>query len=351
MKDDTDITLLLELAAERPMDRNAVLSRMRSEFTKEELRHIVVGAGAALVVHGAKPSAADIDCTVTALPELERMAERRAVQLTKSEVNGQPRLEVGGFAELFFDPIAEKEAFAHVKVRDVEVDGVRVDSPEACVAWYEYMVRKVGRPKDRENLRLAKTLIPRYEVRGSHISGRGAFSIESVRKGESLGLAMTRHGRTGNADRDITRTELGALVNHSGKPNLELRITGSEYEFIAARDIAPGEELTVDYRSFDFEGKRDFASRPKYYDPPMKLEDIRKKHPHLADDPVHNWRATSGIELIHKEPTVEELDRIWANWQLMPSRLKRISDKKSRELFGLSNEENYQKLRKTYDAG
>jgi len=41
---------------------------------------------------------------------------------------------------------------------------------------------------------------------------------------------------------------------------------------------------------------------------------------------VHKWRAKTGIELIHKEPTEEELDRIWKNWQLMPQDLKAISD-------------------------
>lgn len=35
------------------------------------------------------------------------------------------------------------------------------------------------------------------------------------------------------------------------------------------------------------------------------------------NDPVHKWRAESGIELIHKEPTKKEFDRIFKNWQLM----------------------------------
>jgi len=64
----------------------------------------------------------------------------------------------------------------------------------------------------------------------------------------------------------------------------------------------------------------------------------------LASDPVHRWRAESGIELIHKEPTREELERIWKNWQLMSPEQKEISDKKSLEIFGVSNKTHYEQL-------
>lgn len=73
------------------------------------------------------------------------------------------------------------------------------------------------------------------------------------------------------------------------------------------------------------------------YDPPMSLKEVLSKHPHLADDPVHLWRAEQGIELIHPEPTPEELERIARNWELMDDEQKRISDEKSMELFGMSN--------------
>ena len=86
------------------------------------------------------------------------------------------------------------------------------------------------------------------------------------------------------------------------------------------------------------------------YDPPYTLEQIKVRYPEhiynmLASDPVHKWRADSGIELIHKEPTEEELDRIWKNWQLMPQDMKDISDKKSVEMFGCTNAEHYNKLK------
>ena len=90
------------------------------------------------------------------------------------------------------------------------------------------------------------------------------------------------------------------------------------------------------------------------YEPPYTLEQIKAKYPEhiynkLANDSVHKWRAESGIELIHKEPTEEELDRIWKNWQLMPQEMKDISDKKSIELFGCTNAEHYNKLKASED--
>ena len=90
------------------------------------------------------------------------------------------------------------------------------------------------------------------------------------------------------------------------------------------------------------------------YDPPYTLEQIKAKYPEniynmLANDPVHKWRAETGIELIHKEPTEEELDRIWKNWQLMPQNMKDISDKKSIEMFGCTNVEHYNQLKALED--
>ena len=90
------------------------------------------------------------------------------------------------------------------------------------------------------------------------------------------------------------------------------------------------------------------------YDPPYTLEQIKAKYPEniynmLANDPVHKWRAETGIELIHKEPTEEELDRIWKNWQLMPQDMKDISDKKSVEMFGCTNAEHYNQLKALED--
>ena len=90
------------------------------------------------------------------------------------------------------------------------------------------------------------------------------------------------------------------------------------------------------------------------YDPPYTLDQIKAKYPEniynmLANDPVHKWRAETGIELIHKEPTEEELNRIWKNWQLMSQDMKDISDKKSVEMFGCTNAEHYNQLKALED--
>lgn len=90
------------------------------------------------------------------------------------------------------------------------------------------------------------------------------------------------------------------------------------------------------------------------YDPPMSLKEIRQTYGDnlynkLKADPVHRWRAETGIELIHKEPSKQELIRIMYNWKQMPVKYKLISDKKSLELFGMTNKEHFKKLIKTYD--
>lgn len=58
------------------------------------------------------------------------------------------------------------------------------------------------------------------------------------------------------------------------------------------------------------------------YDPPYNAEQVlanygQDLYQKLSADPVHRWRMETGIELIHQEPSKKELDRIWANWQLM----------------------------------
>ncbi len=77
--------------------------------------------------------------------------------------------------------------------------------------------------------------------------------------GDRVGLAFKIVGDSGNLDKDIYRTRLGAMVNHSSSPNLRLEKAGSKYYFYAKKALSKNDELTVDYKTFDFEGKRDFA--------------------------------------------------------------------------------------------
>lgn len=107
----------------------------------------------------------------------------------------------------------------------------------------------------------------------------------------------------------------------------------------------------------------DFEVLNPSYEPPYSLRDAlkelgHKKFKHAFGDlkglkpaedstpgqKAHLWRALTGIELIHREPSKEELIRIISNWNLMTDEQKRISDEKSIELFGVSNKEHSKKL-------
>ena len=76
------------------------------------------------------------------------------------------------------------------------------------------------------------------------------------------------------------------------------------------------------------------------YDPAL----VRK----LMADPVHKWRAKTGIELVHREPDLKEAIRVWVNWNRMSAADKAKSDRKSRKLFGVDNKAHYEQLRPLY---
>lgn len=81
----------------------------------------------------------------------------------------------------------------------------------------------------------------------------------------------------------------------------------------------------------------------KKYERPYTYEELVKHYgkyvaDKLSNDPCHKWRMETGIELIHKEPDLDEQKRIWENWQLMTDEDKQKSDEKCIELFGLTNE-------------
>ena len=100
--------------------------------------------------------------------------------------------------------------------------------------------------------------------------------------------------------------------------------------------IIPGSTRDED----KYQGKEKEAT----YSPPLDAKVLKAKYPHLLKDPVHLWRAENGVELVHQEPDVKELNRIMENWRLMSSDQKAVSESKSRELFGVGNEEHIQVL-------
>lgn len=80
------------------------------------------------------------------------------------------------------------------------------------------------------------------------------------------------------------------------------------------------------------------------YQPPLDIETLKSEYPKLSEDDVHKWRAETGIELIHQEPSMDEQIRIWKNWQHMSDEQKVISDNKSKELFGMINADHHKQL-------
>ncbi len=86
------------------------------------------------------------------------------------------------------------------------------------------------------------------------------------------------------------------------------------------------------------------------YTLPYSKEEIKKHYPKIASkllkDPVHLWRAETGIELIHKEPDIKEQIRIWENWNEMTKKQKEKSNQKSLELFSMTNTEHHKKIMK-----
>ena len=90
------------------------------------------------------------------------------------------------------------------------------------------------------------------------------------------------------------------------------------------------------------------------FDPPYSEKQIKdiygtKVYNKLIKDPAHKYRMQTGIELIHKEPSKDELERIWKNWNLMDPTQKIESDKKSIELFGKTNKDHYMELITVYN--
>lgn len=153
-----------------------------------------------------------------------------------------------------------------------------------------------------------------------------------------------------NESKGIGQALMKYVINKYGDKEMRLNVFEfnsramhiyKKYGFdVAASDVAKPE---ADGDTNKLVGQKFYkmVRRPTEYDPPLSFD---KLPDHLKSDPVHAWRAKTGIELIHKEPSLEELNRIWANWNKMPDEKKRISDQKSMELFGKNNHDHYVEL-------
>ena len=86
------------------------------------------------------------------------------------------------------------------------------------------------------------------------------------------------------------------------------------------------------------------------YEPPYNEQQMRQNGYSqdiilaLKRDPVHSWRMKTGLQLIHRQPTKTQLERIWNNWQRMTDDQKIVSDQKCIQLFGCTNQQLYNYL-------
>ena len=68
----------------------------------------------------------------------------------------------------------------------------------------------------------------------------------------------------------------------------------------------------------------------------------------VEDDIINQWIQENGIELVHQTPTKQEMEEIWIRWQKMSKKKQKISDQKSIELFGMTNEQHHVVLELLY---
>ena len=68
----------------------------------------------------------------------------------------------------------------------------------------------------------------------------------------------------------------------------------------------------------------------------------------VEDDIINKWIQENGIELVHQTPTKQEMEEIWYRWQKMSRNEQEISDQKSIELFGMTNEQHHVVLELLY---
>ena len=89
--------------------------------------------------------------------------------------------------------------------------------------------------------------LPSYlTIYNSRIDGLGLYTIKDIPAGKNLG--MTHAKRIGEID-NLLRTPLGGFINHSEKPNCEIKGKITRYLF-TTEDIKANTELTVKYTMY-----------------------------------------------------------------------------------------------------
>jgi len=83
-------------------------------------------------------------------------------------------------------------------------------------------------------------------VSKSRIEGNGLFATVNFSSGEIIAPARIKD----------KRTPAGRFINHSVKPNAEMKLRGDTIFAVAKRDISEGEEITVYYLQAKAEGEK-----------------------------------------------------------------------------------------------
>lgn len=188
------------------------------------------------------------------------------------------------------------------------------------------------------------------DINGRYIEPMVAEIKNPDHRGKGLGFymyeALFAHAR---GKCGATHVSGGVHSTMASKVHQKLaRVHGMEYEAIPFTGENAPDPGTPSGPFDDKFAPYKYALDPmKKYEPPYGVDQLGPK---TKDCPIHRWRAETGIELIHKEPDAQELDRIWTNWQTMPDSMKAQSDAKSKELFGMTNEEHYNIIRPTYKS-
>jgi len=128
-------------------------------------------------------------------------------------------------------------------------------------------------------------------------------------------------------------------------------ITAKNYLLLANNLGIIIETLTLFYKKIS--RRSNLENLKESYEKPWSYEQIenelgKDKAEELMNDPVHKFRIETGIELIHKEPSLDEFNRIVKNWKLLTPSQKIKSDIKSIELFGIPNEQRIEEILNSY---
>lgn len=191
------------------------------------------------------------------------------------------------------------------------------------------------------NLIDGKGFIEIYLVEDVPNTGAVAIVLHPDARGQGLGTKLVK-----KAQADMSKMKIDRLEWYCKRTNAASKALAEKCGFKVEEKLCTKTDWVLSY------GKA--AVNESKYDPPYNKDQVlhiygKDIYEKLANDPAHAWRMDTGIELIHQEPSLSELERIYANWQLMDTRQKALSDKKSIELFGKNNEDHYKELLPMYE--